>query len=104
MLRSFNYAVYSALFSLPEEYKNASGVLKKWGLIWEEQVKKTFLNGYFDSTCRAKKGKKGVNESSIMKILAVFQIEKAVYELRYELNNRPEWARIPLQYLLSIIK
>jgi len=104
MLRSFNYAVYSALFSLSEEYKDASGVLEKWGIIWEEQVKKTFMNGYLDSTCRAKKGKKEVNESSIMKILAVFQIEKAVYELRYELNNRPEWARIPLQYLLSIIK
>jgi len=104
MLRSFNYAVYSALFGLSDEHMDASGVLEKWGLIWEEQVKKTFMNGYFDSTYRAGKGKTGVDESSIMKILAVFQIEKAVYELRYELNNRPEWARIPLQYLLSIIK
>jgi maltokinase len=35
-------------------------------------------------------------QDAITKLLAVFELEKAVYELRYELNNRPDWVGIPV--------
>ncbi len=36
-------------------------------------------------------------------LLAVFELEKAVYELRYELNNRPDWVAIPVAGILRLI-
>jgi maltose alpha-D-glucosyltransferase/alpha-amylase len=44
----------------------------------------------------------GQNESSQL-LLDVYLLEKALYELRYELNNRPEWARIPLRGILQLL-
>jgi predicted trehalose synthase len=38
------------------------------------------------------------------RLLAVFELEKAVYELRYELNNRPEWVKIPVAGILRILE
>jgi maltokinase len=37
-------------------------------------------------------------------MIAVFELEKAVYELRYELNNRPEWLSIPVAGILRILE
>ena len=33
----------------------------------------------------------------------LFVLEKAFYELNYELNNRPDWVRIPLAAILDVI-
>ena len=38
------------------------------------------------------------------KLLAIFELEKAVYELRYELNNRPEWAAIPVAGIARLLE
>ena len=37
-------------------------------------------------------------------LLGLFELEKAIYELRYELNNRPEWVRIPLRGILEVLR
>ena len=37
-------------------------------------------------------------------LLAVFELEKAVYELRYELNNRPDWVAIPVAGILRLLE
>ncbi|MCW3008375.1 MAG: hypothetical protein JWP17_3001, partial [Solirubrobacterales bacterium] len=37
-------------------------------------------------------------------LLAIFELEKAVYELRYELNNRPDWVRIPVAGILRLLE
>ena len=42
--------------------------------------------------------------SSMDKLLAVFELEKAVYELRYELNNRPDWVKIPVAGILRMLE
>ena len=59
---------------------------------WEERARAEFLAGYLDEV-----------DSSIIpsgqafdRLLALFELEKAVYELRYELDNRPDWVRIPV--------
>ncbi len=60
---------------------------------WEERARSTFLEGYFDSM---ESSLLPPGQDAIAKLLAVFELEKAVYELRYELNNRPDWVGIPV--------
>ncbi len=82
MLRSFAYAASAAPLLRGAEPPQG----------WEEQARAEFLAGY-----RATVDPFLVPSGSAMdKLLAVFELEKAVYELRYELNNRPDWVRIPV--------
>ena len=66
---------------------------------WEERARAEFLSGY-RSTIDPKLVPSG---AALDKLLAVFEFEKAVYELRYELNHRPEWLRIPVAGLVRIL-
>jgi trehalose synthase-fused probable maltokinase len=59
---------------------------------WEDRAREEFLEGY-----RATVDRSLVPSGAAMdRLLKVFELEKAVYELRYELNNRPDWVRIPV--------
>ncbi len=60
---------------------------------WEERARETFLEGYFEAM---ESSLLPPGHDAIDKLLAVFELEKAVYELRYELNNRPDWVGIPV--------
>jgi trehalose synthase-fused probable maltokinase len=60
---------------------------------WEERARETFLEGYFESM---EPSLLPPGQDAIAKLLSVFELEKAVYELRYELNNRPDWVGIPV--------
>ncbi len=83
MLRSFAYAASAA--------ELLRGTPAPEG--WEEQAREQFLDGYLatvDPTLLPS------GQVAIERLLAVFELEKAVYELRYELDNRPEWVRIPV--------
>jgi maltokinase len=67
---------------------------------WEEHARAAFLEGYLatvDSTLLP------VGQAAFDRILAVYELEKAVYELRYELDNRPEWVSIPVAGILRLI-
>ncbi len=44
------------------------------------------------------------SRSAIDRLIAIFELEKAVYELRYELNNRPDWVRIPVAGILRLLE
>jgi len=67
---------------------------------WEERARDEFLEGY-----RATVDRSLVPSGSAMdKLLKVFELEKAVYELRYELNNRPDWVRIPVLGLVRMLE
>jgi trehalose synthase-fused probable maltokinase len=66
---------------------------------WEERARDEFLEGY-----RATVDRSLVPSGAAMdKLLKVFELEKAVYELRYELNNRPDWVRIPVLGLARML-
>jgi trehalose synthase-fused probable maltokinase len=66
---------------------------------WEERARDGFLQGY-----RATVDRSLVPSGAAMdKLLKVFELEKAVYELRYELNNRPDWVRIPLRGIRELL-
>jgi trehalose synthase-fused probable maltokinase len=67
---------------------------------WEERARDEFLEGY-----RATVDRSLVPSGTAMdKLLKVFELEKAVYELRYELNNRPDWVRIPVLGLARMLE
>ena len=95
MLRSFNYARWSALKSSaqnPEE-------LARLGLLaadWEAGVRSAFLGGYVDTLAVAGAPPPESN------LLALFEVDKAMYELRYELNNRVDWVQVPMQGLQAL--
>ena len=68
---------------------------------WEERARAAFLEGYFD---RAEPSLLPPGEGPTRQLLSVFELEKAVYELRYELNNRPDWVGIPVAGILRLLE
>jgi trehalose synthase-fused probable maltokinase len=68
---------------------------------WERRAREAFLMGYFenvDSTLLPH------GQDAIRRLLSVFELEKAVYELRYELNNRPDWLEIPVTGIARLLE
>jgi maltokinase len=59
----------------------------------EEQAREVFLSAYLDEVDPALLP---AGEAAVHNLLSIFELEKAVYELRYELNNRPDWVEIPV--------
>ena len=98
MLRSFHYAAYAPLLAGTGTVKmDASNVenLNRWASAWAAWVSDRFLTEYL------KLAGKDVflppTRAEIMALLQIYVLEKAVYELGYELNNRPDWVAIPLK-------
>src|SRR4051812_15380316 len=91
MLRSFAYAV-SAVEIL-------RGTVAPEG--WEQRAREEYLKGY-NETVDASLMPAG--DTAFQRLLTVFELEKAVYELRYELNNRPDWIHIPVAGILRMLE
>jgi maltokinase len=91
MLRSFAYAASAS--------EIVHGTPAPEG--WEERGRREFLDGYFSTVDRSLIPP---TQDAVDKLLAVFELEKAVYELRYELNNRPDWVRIPVAGILRLLE
>jgi maltose alpha-D-glucosyltransferase/alpha-amylase len=97
MLRSFNYARWSALRNVAHH----ASELERLGAAtqaWEHTARTTFLSGYGEALAA---GAPGARISA--DLLALFELEKAMYELRYELNNRVDWVQVPLQGILALL-
>lgn len=105
MLRSFNYAAYAVLFEEQERLgaKANASELEKWAAAWEQVARQAFLEGYLEAAKR-NTGAKYLPDSPqvLQQTLQVFEMEKAVYELNYEINNRPDWIPIPIKGLERI--
>jgi maltose alpha-D-glucosyltransferase/alpha-amylase len=98
MFRSFTYARQTAERQCSV---TSSEDCSKWEpllVAWEQETRETFLRVY-DEIARAA----GLYTSleHVQPLLTLFEIEKALYELRYELRNRPDWAAIPLRSLIA---
>jgi predicted trehalose synthase len=91
MLRSFAYAAIAA--ELLHETPAPEG--------WEEEARAQFLEGYLET---ADPTLLPSGTSAIERLLTVYELEKAVYELRYELDNRPDWVRIPVAGIQRLIE
>jgi maltose alpha-D-glucosyltransferase/alpha-amylase len=68
---------------------------------WEIEVREAFLAAY-DAAAREAKLYGPETLQAGQGLLGLFELEKALYELRYELGNRPAWAGIPLQGILDL--
>ncbi len=100
MLRSFDYAMHSALARVGPERSEAQPLLATVGREWQRQVRQVFLDGY-DEVARAHGLALPRGEGAAL--LDLFLLEKGFYELRYEVDNRPDWVRIPLSGLSDIL-
>jgi maltokinase len=91
MLRSFSYAAAGSRIlrgaAPPED--------------WEDRARETFLDGYFETVDSALLPP---GDEATRKMLSIFELEKAVYELRYELNNRPDWVAIPVAGIVRLLE
>lgn len=99
MLRSFNYAHWSAL----REVAHSSDELDKLtphAQAWEAQTRAAFLAGYRQALPSALAA---VPVEPGSGLLGLFELEKALYELRYELGNRPDWVVVPLQGIRALL-
>jgi maltose alpha-D-glucosyltransferase/alpha-amylase len=101
MIRSFHYAVHAEYFNhVSLRPEDASG-LEPWLDLWYRCVSRTFLEAYVKTAGNA--GFFPKDSSDLEILLQVFLLEKAVYELGYELNNRPDWLVIPFRGIRSIL-
>ena len=100
MLRSFSYVQHSALRNVA--HNEAEGAkLAPLARAWELEVRSAFLGAYDAAVRGANLFAAGALQAG-EGLLALFELEKALYELRYELGNRPGWAGIPLQSVLDL--
>jgi maltose alpha-D-glucosyltransferase/alpha-amylase len=103
MIRSFHYAAYSSLVGQvagirPEDF----AALEPWARFWQVWVSATFLKAYLAVVGQANLLPQSQEELQVL--LDAHIIQKAIYELGYELNNRPAWAGIPLKGILQILE
>jgi trehalose synthase-fused probable maltokinase len=102
LFRSFHYAIYATIFNnITDHYKASQEDLFKAGEILYRYITGLFLGTYVTETQNANLNL-GYNQERIF-ILKYCLLEKAVYELGYELNSRPQWAVIPLKGISNII-
>lgn len=103
MLRSFHYAAYTALYDQQNRGLIGDDVPEpeRWVRHWYQWTAASFLHAYFTT----------IDDLSIMPterselelLLDIFLLDKAIYELNYELNNRPDWAHIPLRGIIDLM-
>jgi len=104
MIRSFQYAAYAALFGqvsgVPTQPEMTAAV-ESWAAFWTSCISATYLIGYFDTAGTAQFVPSDAQERR--RVFDAFLLQKALYEVAYELNNRPDWVRIPLRGILSLV-
>ena len=93
MLRSFHYAATAALRAETLRREDVD-LLRPWADLWTEWVTGVYLGAYL-STAAGAAFVPATDEQREM-LIDFYLIEKCVYELGYELNNRPDWVEIPL--------
>jgi maltose alpha-D-glucosyltransferase/alpha-amylase len=101
MVRSFHYAAYGALF-LDGTLKGGDlTYAQSWVDPWYRLTKGVFLSSYLRTAGTLPIVPQRSEEFDLL--LRVYLLEKAVYELGYELNNRPKWTAIPIKGILTIL-
>jgi maltose alpha-D-glucosyltransferase/alpha-amylase len=105
MLRSFDYAAQGSLLRFTAEgtvRPEDAPRLAPWALLWRQWVASAFLRAYLHAMEPA--GLVPRSRAQLETLLDVLLLEKAIYELGYELNSRPDWAAIPLRSILELLE
>ena len=101
MIRSFSYAAHAALLSFTTRRPDDLRRLDPWVALWEQWTAAVFLKSYRQATANSAFGPAA--PTVFEALLEIYVLEKAIYELRYELNNRPSWVRIPVRGILTLL-
>jgi maltose alpha-D-glucosyltransferase/alpha-amylase len=103
MLRSFHYAASSAVVGRQKNGSEAGALqeLEHWAEFWQRWVSAEFLKSYLQQASGGRFIPASRGELRVL--LGALLLEKAVYELSYELNNRPEWVGIPLRGIRQLL-
>jgi maltose alpha-D-glucosyltransferase / alpha-amylase len=102
MLRSFHYAAFASVFTTTADaHSEATRLRLKIAQAWYLWVAAHFTHSYLNEIGKAIFIP--ASEEQLATLLRLHLLEKAVYELNYELNNRPDWVRIPLAGILSLL-
>ena len=100
MLRSFSYAAYSALDHFAQRHPGTAKTLEPWAQLWQNAVSTEFLTAWRTTVAPNPHLTPRPPQAHIL--LNAYLLEKALYELLYELNNRPAWVRIPIAGILAL--
>ncbi len=104
MLRSFHYAPYAVLLGQAPgvAFRDADvAALEPWARYWQRWVGAAFLRSYLATAGGAPF--LPASRGDLQGLLDAYLLDKAVYELAYELNNRPTWVRIPVEGILQLV-
>jgi maltose alpha-D-glucosyltransferase / alpha-amylase len=101
MLRSFSYAAYASLFAHTASRRSEFERLEQWARAWQIWTSASFIRAYLGLMESASILPAAPQATALL--LDLFLMDKAFYELNYELNNRPEWVRIPLRGISDLL-
>lgn len=101
LIRSFDYAAHAALFAFAGERAEVRERLAPWASAWQTWISAAFLRQYLATADDAEF--LPTDPEAVSRFLRAFTLDKALYELDYEFNNRPAWVGIPLHGIVSLI-
>ncbi|MBK6902126.1 MAG: maltose alpha-D-glucosyltransferase [Saprospirales bacterium] len=98
MIRSFHYAAFGQLVLNQNYRKEDMPFLEKWAHQWFHYVRQFYLTAYLDAT----EGQSFIPDDpeALRLLLRNYTLEKAIYEVGYEMNARPDWLRVPIRGVL----
>ncbi|MUP45810.1 maltose alpha-D-glucosyltransferase [Gramella sp. BOM4] len=102
MIRSLHYAAYSNILSSEYDQQRKEGDLEKWAETWHYYNTRLFIKGYFEKASGSDFVPEDMEDFKIL--MHTFLLEKALNELNYEIQNRPQWIIIPLRGIKEVIK
>ena len=102
MIRSYHYAVSAKLFNSAETEGIEPDHLQRVSDRWFYLIRDTFLDAYLDTFGAPHPLFK--NNTEINFLLLIYLLEKAVYELGYEISYRPAWVKIPLKGIIDVVR
>jgi maltose alpha-D-glucosyltransferase/alpha-amylase len=105
MIRSLSYAAHSGLNEFRAAHPDrahgaACDSITAWAVFWQDSAASEFLRSYRETVAGNPFLLPAPQQAQAL--LAAYLLEKALYELLYELNNRPAWLRIPLAGILAL--
>jgi len=102
MINSFQYAAYAVLVQHAHIRTEDIPFLEPWAEAWYRYVAGTFLHAYLQNV----KGAQFIPtlEADVQTILDIYILDKAIHDLGYEINNRPDWLLIPLRAIQRLMK
>ena len=102
MIRSFDYAAFAAVRDARVTTPIAE--LERIALAWRDAAREAFLQGWLEEIESADPPLAPRDAEARADALALFELDKALYELAYEIENRPDWVAIPLRGIHALMK